>query len=144
MPHTVMDAPAFVALSASAIRLLLDIARQYSGNNNGRLVACMSALKARGWTSNDTLQSALRELEAAGLLCETRKGARPNKAAWFALTWASLDHSPEMEISAASFPRGQYIVTPAEAVKAEQNRARVARKVAKAKAMERKQAQKPP
>lgn len=108
LPHTVMDSPAFLGLSAPAVRLLLDIARQFDGRNNGRLVACMSALKSRGWTSNDTLSRARRELEAAGLLYQTRIGMRPNRAAWFALTWSTLDWTPEMECSAAAFPRGLY------------------------------------
>jgi hypothetical protein len=99
LPHTVMDSPAFLGLSAPAVRLLLDIARQFDGRNNGRLVACMSALKARGWTSNDTLTRARKELETSGLLYQTRIGMRPNRAAWFALTWLALDWTPEMECS---------------------------------------------
>lgn len=108
LPHAVLDSQAFLNLSAPATRLLLDIARQYTGSNNGRLVACMSALSSRGWTSNDTLTRARRQLEAVGLLFQTRMGARPNKAAWFALTWFGLDWCSEMEIRPESFPRGQY------------------------------------
>lgn len=142
LPHTVMDSPAFLELSAPAVRLLLDIARQFDGRNNGRLVACMSAMQSRGWTSNDTLQCARRELEAAGLLVMTRKGARPNKAAWFALTWTGLDHSSEMdEISPAIYPRGAYVTTKAEAVRTEQARAQEARREMKARAHARRGAQ---
>lgn len=111
LPHTVLDSPAFLQLSAPAVRLLLDIARQFDGRNNGRLVACMSALKARGWTSNATLTRARRELEEAGLLFQTRIGMRPNRAAWFALTWASLDWIPEMECSQSAYPRGLYMAS---------------------------------
>jgi hypothetical protein len=88
--------------------LLIDIARQYSGANNGKLVACMSYLAKRGWTSNDTVHRARRELEVAGFLVQTRMGARPNKAAWFAATWWGLDWLPEMEIARSSFERGLY------------------------------------
>lgn len=108
LPHVVMDSSAFLNLSAPSVRLLLDIARQYSGSNNGKLVACMSALKDRGWTSNDTLTRARRELEASGLLIETRKGMRPNRAAWYAVTWTTLDWIPEMDIKRESFERGAY------------------------------------
>ena len=108
LPHVVMDSSAFLNLSAPAIRLLLDIARQYTGSNNGKLVACMSAMSLRGWTSNDTLTRARRELEASSLLMETRKGMRPNRAAWFAVTWASLDWLPEMDIKREAFERGSY------------------------------------
>lgn len=109
LPHVVLDSPAFLGLSAPATRLLLDVARQYTGKNNGRLVACSKYLAGRGWKSHDTATRARRELEAAGLLFQTRMGARPNKAAWFALTWASLDWSPELEIRPETFPRGQYL-----------------------------------
>ncbi len=108
LPHTVLDAPAFLKLPAPAVRLLIDIARQYSGTNNGRLVACSKYLEPRGWKSHDTATRARRELEAAGLIVETRKGMRPNRAAWFAVTWAGLDWSPEMDIAKANFERGLY------------------------------------
>jgi hypothetical protein len=108
IPHTVLDSPAFLKLSAPAVRLLLDIARQYSGANNGQLVACMSYLSKRGWTSNDTVTRARRELEAAGFLIQTRMGARPNRAAWFAATWWSIDWMPAMDIARTGFERGLY------------------------------------
>lgn len=108
LPHVVMDSQAYLGLSGPAMRLLLDLARQYTGKNNGRLVVCMSALAGRGWTSNDTLTRATRTLEVSGLVFQTRMGARPNKAAWYALTWADLDWCSEMEIRPESFPRGQY------------------------------------
>jgi hypothetical protein len=108
LPHTVMDSPAFLALSTPALRLLLDIARQLNGNNNGRLVATMKYMMARGWRSNDTITRARRELEAAGLIAETRKGMRPNRAAWFAVTWQPLDWTPEMDIKPGAFQRSAY------------------------------------
>ncbi|MBP9653636.1 MAG: hypothetical protein KBE19_04530 [Rhodocyclaceae bacterium] len=104
-----MDSQAFQSLSGPAVRLLLNIARQLKGNNNGRLVACSKYLRKRGWKSHDTATRAKRELEGAGLIFETRKGARPNKASWYAVTWIGLDWSPEMEVSAKAFPRGQYV-----------------------------------
>lgn len=108
LPHVVMDSSAFIALSAPAVRLLLDIAQQLNGNNNGRLVATMQYMMVRGWRSNDTLTRARRELEAAGLIAETRKGMRPNRAAWFAVTWQGLDWTPEMDIKPVAFPRSAY------------------------------------
>lgn len=96
-------------LSAPAVRLLIDIARQLDGRNNGRLVACMSVMQTRGWTSNDTLTRARRELQAAGLLFQTRIGMRPNRAAWYAVTWLELNWTSEMECSPSAFPRGQYL-----------------------------------
>lgn len=109
LPHVVMDSQAFLSLSGPAVRLLLDMARQFKGHNNGRLVACSKYLKKRGWKSHDTATRAKRELEGAGLVFETRKGARPNKASWYAVTWIGLDWSPEMDVSAKALPRGQYL-----------------------------------
>lgn len=109
LPHVVMDSPAYLNLSFSAIAILLDIARQYSGSNNGKLVLCDKALKRRGWNSHATITKAKRELIEAGLLFLTRQGYRPNKASWYALTWLTLDWVPEMEISRAAFPRGAYL-----------------------------------
>lgn len=40
LPHVVLDSPAYLALSFSARALLVDIGRQYSGGNNGRLLIC--------------------------------------------------------------------------------------------------------
>lgn len=109
LPHVVMDSPAYLNLSFSATTMLVDVARQYSGSNNGKLVLCDKALKRRGWNSHATITKAKRELIEAGLLFLTRQGYRPNKASWYALTWLSLDWTPEMEISLAAFPRGAYL-----------------------------------
>ena len=109
LPHVVMDSPAFRNLSGPALRLLLDIARQFKGDNNGQMVACTAYLKTRGWNSNDTAMRARRELEASGLIVETRKGMRPNRAAWYALTWNSLDWLPAMDLPRAQFQRGAYL-----------------------------------
>ncbi len=98
LPYAVLDSPAFLNLPAPAIRLLLDVARQYRGDNNGRLLTSDKYLATRGWTSHDTALRARRELEEAGLIFETRRGMRPNRSAWYAVTWLTLDWSPDMDI----------------------------------------------
>ncbi len=109
LPHVVMDSEAFRNLSGPALRLLLDIARQYDGDNNGRLVACSKYLRTRGWSSEDTASRARKELEASRLIVETRKGMRPNRATWYALTWLSFDWSPDMDLPRNQFQRGAYV-----------------------------------
>jgi len=109
IPYVVMDSAAFRNLSGPALRLLLDIARQYSGENNGQLIACSKYLRTRGWTSEGTATRARRELEAALLIVETRKGMRPNLATWYALTWLSLDWVPAMDLPRNQFQRGAYV-----------------------------------
>lgn len=112
LPHVVIDSPSYRLLKHPARALLIDIARQYTGSNNGRLVACAKYLKPLGWKSNDTVTRALVELKDAGLLIETRMGMRPNRAAWFALGWYSLDEVSGMDIDPRSYRTGQYKLAP--------------------------------
>jgi hypothetical protein len=91
MPHFVMESPDYLSLTGSSVRLLLDIAKQYNGKNNGKLLTSMAFMKTRGWKSSDTLTRAIRELDQAGFIHQTVKGHRPNRASWWALTWRSLD-----------------------------------------------------
>jgi hypothetical protein len=90
IPHSVMESPDYLSLTGSAVRLLLDIAMQYNGENNGKLLTSMAFMKTRGWKSSDTLTRAIRELDQAGFIHQTVKGYRPNRASWWALTWRSL------------------------------------------------------
>ena len=108
LPHVVIDSPSYRALGYPARALLIDVARQYTGSNNGRLVACAKYLKPLGWNSNDTVTRALGELKESGLLIETRMGMRPNRAAWFALGWYQLDAVPGMDIDPRTYRTGAY------------------------------------
>lgn len=108
LPHSLLDCEAFIELSAPATRLLIDLARQYMGTNNGRLLCTLSALKTRGWTSNDTLQRARRELEEAKLIQMTRYAAKPRRAAWWALCWLPLDYDTLMDIGRDEFALKQF------------------------------------
>ncbi|MBC7703394.1 MAG: hypothetical protein H7274_05555, partial [Rhodoferax sp.] len=110
LPHVVIDSPSYRELGYPARALLIDIARQYTGSNNGRLVACAKYLKPFGWNSNSTVTRALVELKSAGLLIETRMGMRPNRAAWFALGWYQLDATAGMDIDPRTFRTGGYKV----------------------------------
>jgi hypothetical protein len=109
LPWSVLDSPAFAALSHPAKALLLEFARQYVRDNNGRLLASMRHLSKRGWRSADVVTRAKRELIEAGFVHETVKGRRPNRASWYAVTWYSLDaHRDYDEGAAESFERGAY------------------------------------
>lgn len=109
LPHSLMASESYKNLSHPAVRLLLDIGMQFNGENNGQLLCCMKFLLKRGWNSNDTVLRARRELLDSGFLFETRKGARPNKAAWYAVTWLSLHWIPEMDIERKAFERSAYL-----------------------------------
>ncbi len=86
-----LDHPNFFTLSTRAVKLLIDIASQYRGTNNGDLCATYSVLRKRGWTSNDQIQKGLNELLDRGWLIKTRQGRRPRVASLFAITWEPID-----------------------------------------------------
>jgi hypothetical protein len=109
LPWSVMDCPAYKALSHPAKALLLELARQFVRDNNGKLLASRARLKNRGWKSADVIDRAKRELLEAGFIHETVKGHRPNKASWYAITWQTLDRHHGYDHGAAeSFERGAY------------------------------------
>lgn len=89
IPHAVMDHPDYATLSANAVRLLLELLRQYNGYNNGDLSATFSVLKKRGFGSKGTIAKVLQELEQRGFLICTRswKFLNPGgRCALFAVT----------------------------------------------------------
>lgn len=87
LPWAVLDCPAYARLSMHARALLLEVARQYVRDNNGRLLLSRDYMAKRGWKSSDMLTKAKRELLDAGFIFETVKGHRPSKASWYAVTW---------------------------------------------------------
>jgi len=110
LPWSVLDSTAYQALSMHARALLLEIARQYVRDNNGRLLASRAYMAARGWKSADMLTKAKRELLCCGFIFETVRGHRPHKASWYALTWQTLDSHPGFDPGAtAAFKRSAYL-----------------------------------
>jgi len=109
LPFAVLESGAYLSLTGQQIRLLLDIAHQYKGDNNGRLLAAWTYLsEERGWTSKQTIATALEALLSRGLLFKTRQGQRPNKTSWYAVTWQPLDHHPGMDVGPQSMDRSAY------------------------------------
>ena len=90
LPHNVLDHDSFRTLSPRATKLLIDIAAQYRGYNNGDLCAPLSVMKNRGWKSSDQLFKARKELLDRGLILTSRQGGL-NKCSLFALTWFQID-----------------------------------------------------
>lgn len=109
LPLSVLQSRAYRDAGPHARMLLIDLAMQYRGDNNGDLCAAWKVMQPRGWRSEETLQKAKRDLLDLGLIVETRKGARPNKASLYAVTWCALDDcSGKLDMSPKSFPRGAY------------------------------------
>lgn len=92
IPLAVLESVAYAALGWSARALLLEMAAQYNGHNNGDLTAAHAVHKARGW-QRSTLQAATAELEAAGFIARTRQGGR-NSCNLYAVTWQPIDECP--------------------------------------------------
>lgn len=110
LPLSVLDSPAYAAASHTDRALLIEIARQCVGDNNGRLLASRAYLAGRGWKSAGVIHRAVQNLLALNLIHQTVQGHRPNKASWFALTWRLLDPHPGYDPgAAATFERGSYL-----------------------------------
>jgi hypothetical protein len=114
LPLSVLSSPAYRGLSVYARALLVDVAMQYGGKNNGQILASRNHMEPLGWRSADTLAKALKELQEAKLLFRTVQGQRPNKASWYALTWRTLDKHDGYDAGTVStFRRGMYqTITP--------------------------------
>lgn len=69
-----LDSHAYIALSYSARSLYVDLRCKLRATNNGNIDATLSILKHRGWRSSATLNKALKELAAVGLIAQTRQG----------------------------------------------------------------------
>ena len=109
LPWSVLDCSAYGHLSHPARGLLLEIARQFVRDNNGRLLASRAYLSKRGWKSSDTITNAKRELLESGFIFQTVMGHRPNKASWYAVTWRTLDKLPGYDVGTIEgFKRGAY------------------------------------
>ena len=89
-PHDLLEHPSFRTLTPRATKLLVDIAAQYNGHNNGDLCAPLSLMRKRGWRSSDQLFKARKELQDRGLILTSRQGGL-NKCSLFALTWFQID-----------------------------------------------------
>ena len=109
LPWSVIDSPAYCCLSVHARALLVEVARQYFGDNNGKLLLSRVYMLTRGWTSSDMLSKAKAELLATSLIYETVKGHFPKTASWYAITWQRLNRHPGFDTGAADlFVKGAY------------------------------------
>lgn len=110
LPWSVIDSAAYGRLSVHARALLLEVARQFVRDNNGRLLLSRGFMEGRGWKSVDMLTKAKRELLEGGFIFETVKGSRPNRASWYAVTWQTLDRHPGYDPGAVeTFKRSAYL-----------------------------------
>lgn len=107
-PHSMINHPNFWSLSGHASKLLMNIAAQYKGNNNGDLQAGWAYMKIRGWKSQDTLDKAKKELIAKGFIAETRKGSFPKTCSLYGITWQPFNNNSKFDIRSDGFPAGAW------------------------------------
>ena len=90
IPKDVLSSEAYLSLGGWEVKLLVDIASQFNGKNNGDLTAAYSVMRDRGWNSTGTLNKARKALLDAGLIQETRSGGR-HRCTLYAVTWRGID-----------------------------------------------------
>jgi len=90
LPHNVINHPDFISLSPRALKLLIDMASQYRGCNNGDLCVAFSIMSKRDWKSKSLLQNAIKELLAKEFIILTRQGGRKIPGL-YAITWRPID-----------------------------------------------------
>jgi hypothetical protein len=90
LPMQVITSDAYNQLGAWSVKLLVDVAKQYNGFNNGDLNAVWSIFKEQGWHSKGTLSRAIKELIDKGFIELTRQGGK-NRCSLYAVTWESID-----------------------------------------------------
>ncbi|MFO1252272.1 MAG: hypothetical protein U1E77_14315 [Inhella sp.] len=110
LPWAVLDSPAYARLGHPARSLLMELARQFVRDNNGRLLASQAHLAKRGWKSADVIDRAKRELLDAGFIVETVKRPPPQQSQLVhAVTWRLLDPHPGYDPGvSATFERAAY------------------------------------
>jgi hypothetical protein len=109
IPRVVMDSPDYINLKSGAVRLLLELAKQFNGRNNGDLTVAHSILKRRGISSKETISKATAELVGANLIIRTRQGLFLNpggRCALYALTWMPINECPgtQLEVKESQTP----------------------------------------
>lgn len=96
--HDYFRSPQYAALSARAVKALIDLYTQFRGNNNGDLCATWSIMRTLGWTSKDQLGKAIAELEECGWIIRTRQGPASRALngrkppTLYAVTFLGIDH----------------------------------------------------
>ena len=108
LPWAVTDSAAYIGCSLAAKALLIEIARQHNGSNNGRLQASFKWLKSRGWNSSSVVHRARKMLEDRGLIICTRKGGFGIGPSRYAVTWLTIHNFQGLDISRAGYHQGAW------------------------------------
>lgn len=102
IPESVLVSEEFHRITGEAVRLLLAIAAQYNGYNNGNMNAALTEMRKYGFTSQGTLSRALVCLLNNELIIKTRQGffmAGKNRCSLYAISWKPIDACPGKNLS---------------------------------------------
>jgi len=111
LPHSMMRHPSFFALSGAAMKMLLFLAGQYNGRNNGDLSATKAMVEAASVCAASKSKELLTQLEDAGFIVQTRHGIK-KQCHLYALTWVGIDRCPGKNLEiAAGPPRNDWLKT---------------------------------
>lgn len=95
IPRIVMDTDDFKSLHGNSVKLLLALAYQYRGNNNGDLTVAFSVMQEKfGFTARGVIKRAVKQLLDSNLVMQTRTSKFLNpggQCALYAITWQPID-----------------------------------------------------
>lgn len=92
-PRFVLEHESFGRLSGNAVKLLCNFMTMYTGTNNGNLSCAWKLMRPMGWTSNDFLQRALKELLYFEFIIMTRQGGR-HQCSLYAIAFYDISEFP--------------------------------------------------
>jgi hypothetical protein len=99
LPLDVLQSEAVRTLPHYAYPVLLALAVQFNGRNNGDLCATLGTLRPFGVTSNEQLVKSLRELLRRGLVIKTRQGGkRPLGCSLYGVGWVRIHESEKYDV----------------------------------------------
>jgi len=116
LPAAVLNHSNFMRLSHTAKSLLFDLLSQLrfgknGPKNNGDLCPTWKFMRARGWRSQDTLDSAKKELLHYGFIVLTRQGERlrSDRPNLYAITWWGINEcGGKLDVPETVAPTGEW------------------------------------
>ncbi|MGK0489014.1 MAG: hypothetical protein ACJAXB_002205 [Candidatus Endobugula sp.] len=109
LPHHCLNHENYIRMNDKAKTLIVNVALQYNGSNNGDLCIAFSMMKKQGWKSKQTLYLAINELLHYGWLVRTRIGGLNKMPNLYAITFHSIDECKgKLDIKATKTPLGTW------------------------------------
>ena len=109
LPHYVTNSDAYRSMNGWGVKMLVDIASQFKGKNNGDFCATWSVMQCRGWKSKGTVDRAVKALLEVGLIEQTRQGGR-NRCSLYGVTWRPIDECKgKLDVKPTKGPSALYL-----------------------------------